>query len=214
MTDQLDLATGSQLDAVDRSLSVSEHGALVAAQLAIREDFETDAADLWDAVTTSERLARWFAPVHGDLQVGGSYQVEGNASGVIESCDPPHRFTATWGMGEGDSRITVSVDDLGAGRSRFTLEHSAEVAEAFWSMYGPGAVGVGWDLGVLGLAAHLATGGGRPEDVEAWGRTEPAQLFMTGSSRRWADAAIAAGAPVELARSAERNTSAFYLGTP
>ncbi len=213
MTDQLDLAASSQLDAVDRTLSVNQRGSMVDARLSISEDFETDVADLWDAVTTGERIARWFAPVHGELKVGGSYQVEGNAGGVIESCDPPHQYTATWVMGEGMSRITVTVAELGPGRSRFTLAHSAEVEEAFWSMYGPGAVGVGWDLGVLGLALHITTGEGRPADVDAWAASEPARQFMTGSGRRWADAAIAAGTGVEAARSAEQNTNAFYLGT-
>ena len=213
MTDQLDLAASSQLDAVDRSLTVSPSGEMVAARLTLSEDFETDAADLWNAVTTGERIARWFAPVHGDLQVGGSYQVEGNAGGVIESCDPPHQYTATWVMGEGMSRITVTVTDLGPGRSRFTLAHSAEVEEAFWAMYGPGAVGVGWDLGVLGLMLHLTTGEDRPVDEEAWTATEPARRFITDSGRRWADAAVAAGGAPEAARAAEQNTNAFYLGT-
>ncbi|MCC6495908.1 MAG: SRPBCC domain-containing protein [Propionibacteriaceae bacterium] len=213
MTDQLALAASSQLDAVDRSLTVSPSGSMVAAELTISEDFETDVADLWDAVTTGERIARWFAPVHGDLRLGGSYQVEGNAGGVIESCDPPHQYTATWVMGEGMSRITVTVADLGQGRSRFTLAHSAEVEQAFWDMYGPGAVGVGWDLGVLGLSLYLATGVGRPEDADAWATTEPARKFITGSGRRWAEAAIAAGTEAEAAHAAELNTNAFYLGT-
>lgn len=213
MTDQLAMIAGSQLDAVDRSLTVNPSGARVAAELTISEDFETDAADLWDAVTTGERIARWFAPVHGDLKVGGSYQVEGNAGGVIESCDPPHQYTATWVMGEGMSRITVTVAELGDGRSRFTLAHSAEVEQAFWDMYGPGAVGVGWDLGVLGLALHLTTGEDRPADEADWVATEPARLFITGSGRRWADAAIGAGMAAEAARTAEQNTNAFYLGT-
>ncbi len=213
MTDQLALAASSQLDAVDRSLTVGPSGSMVAAELTISEDFDTDVADLWDAVTTGERIARWFAPVHGDLRVGGSYQVEGNAGGVIESCDPPHQYTATWVMGEGRSRITVTVAELGPGRSRFTLAHSAEVEQAFWDMYGPGAVGVGWDLGVLGLALHITTGEDRPADETAWVATEPARRFITGSGRRWADAAIGAGMATEAARSAEQNTNAFYLGT-
>ena len=49
--------------------------------------FDTDAADLWDALTDPRRLARWIAEVEGDLRVGG----------VVEA-----RFTSGW---EGPGRI-------------------------------------------------------------------------------------------------------------
>ena len=34
--------------------------------------YATTCEDLWSAVTEPERLARWFAPVSGDLAVGGA----------------------------------------------------------------------------------------------------------------------------------------------
>lgn len=39
--------------------------------------------DVWDALTSIERIPRWFAAVTGDLQVGGRYAVDGNASGEV-----------------------------------------------------------------------------------------------------------------------------------
>ncbi|GAB2911484.1 hypothetical protein [Streptomyces mayteni] len=33
-------------------------------------------------------------------------------------------------------------------------EHAAVVDPEFWERYGPGASGVGWDGGLLGLAEH------------------------------------------------------------
>jgi uncharacterized protein YndB with AHSA1/START domain len=59
-----------------------------------RRTYPTDQADLWDALTNAERIPRWFLPVSGDLRVGGRYQVEGNAGGVVERCEEPDCFTA------------------------------------------------------------------------------------------------------------------------
>ena len=44
--------------------------------------YDTSVDDLWEALTTRERLARWFGKVGGDLELGGRYQIEGNASGT------------------------------------------------------------------------------------------------------------------------------------
>ena len=171
-------------------------------------------ADLWDAVTTAPRLERWFAPVHGDLSLGGSYQVEGNAGGVVQTCEPPSRFTATWVMGEPASLIDVRVEPVDPDRARLRLIHTGEIEAGFWQTYGPGALGVGWDLSLLGLALHVATGAGRPPEVEAWGASEQARTFMTGSSERWVAAAVAGGLPAGAAREAGERTTAFYTGQP
>src|SRR4051794_4539265 len=65
-----------------------------------RRTYGTDRADLWDALTNAERLPRWFLPISGDLEVGGRYQLEGNAGGVVERCDEPRAFAVTWEMGD------------------------------------------------------------------------------------------------------------------
>jgi uncharacterized protein YndB with AHSA1/START domain len=165
--------------------------------------------DVWDALTSQERLPRWFNPVSGDLRLGGRYQVENNASGTIEACDPPHSFAATWEYGGAMSWITVTLEGLDDDRTRFTLEHVAHVEEEFWDQYGPGAVGVGWDLSLVGLALHLETGGGR-EGAEEWAASEEGRRFMTLSSEAWRDAAVAGGLEVEWAKAAAERTTAFY----
>ena len=58
--------------------------------------YDTDAADLWDALTNPERLPRWFAPVTGDFKLGGKYQVEGNAGGTVTTCEPEKKLALTW----------------------------------------------------------------------------------------------------------------------
>ena len=68
--------------------------ALIAVSL--RREYEAEVEDVWQAVTDPQRLARWFAPVSGDLREGGTFQVEGNAGGEIRRCVPPSALTVTW----------------------------------------------------------------------------------------------------------------------
>ena len=55
------------------------------------------------------RIPLWFLPVTGDLRLGGRFQVEGNAGGVVERCDPPRSFAATWECGESTSWLEVRL---------------------------------------------------------------------------------------------------------
>ena len=177
----------------------------------ISQVYPTTAEDLWEACTVADRLARWFAPVTGDLRLGGKYAVQGNASGTVESCDPPKSYGITWEFGGDVSWVTVTVspEDDGA---RFTLEHRAHVDDERWDEYGPGAVGVGWDLALLGLANHLADPSAAAIDAEAWGATEEARGFIAAASAGWARANIAAGTPAEAAEAARDRVTGFYTG--
>jgi len=214
MTDP-DLATTAQgqIDAVNRTVTVTDNGSAVRTVASLQQDYPTSIDELWAACTEPERLVRWFAPVKGDLRLGGTYQIEGNAGGTIKSCEAPRGFTVSWEFGGEVTELTVRLESDGAARSRLVLEHSADVEPLRWQAFGPGAVGIGWDLGLLGLAHHLANSGAAPAQDTAWAQTEQAQTFMSDSSRRWADASVAAGTPEELARAAEMRTTAFYLGT-
>src|SRR5688572_4381011 len=58
--------------------------------------YETDIEDLWNAITTAERIARWFTPVTGELRLGGRYQLQGNAGGTVTACDQPRHLALTW----------------------------------------------------------------------------------------------------------------------
>ena len=170
--------------------------------------------ELWDACTSAERIPRWFLPISGDLRVGGRYQLEGNAGGTIERCDPPRSFAATWEYGGEVSWIEVRLEPDGDGRTRLTLEHVAHVDDERWLQYGPGAVGVGWELALMGLGLHLATGAANDAaEVAAWMASPEGVEFVTRSSRGWADASIAAGTEEAEARAAEKRTTAFYTGT-
>ena len=207
----MNIDVDKQINAVRRTLGdrVHESGELL--ELTISQTYDTDAADLWDCVTNGERINRWFMPVTGELTLGGKYQLQGNASGTVESCDPPHKFTATWEFGGGVSWIEVTVADEGEGRSRFTLLHLAKVEEELWNVYGPGAVGVGWDGMMLGLERYLATGEANdPAEAMAWSGTDQGKRFTKLSSDAWVEASIGYGTDAEAARAAGEKTVEFY----
>jgi hypothetical protein len=80
-------------------------------------------------------------------------------------------------------------------------------------MFGPGAVGVGWDLMLKALADHLSSGAVLDGDrVREWTASEDAREFVTLSARAWMTADIKAGADADRARSAADRTAAFYTG--
>ena len=82
-----------------------------------------------------------------------------------------------------------------------------------WETFGPGAVGVGWDLILRALAEHLANGAAADHDhARAWGCGADGRRFMTLSARRWMAADIEAGADPDRARAAAARTTAFYTG--
>jgi uncharacterized protein YndB with AHSA1/START domain len=181
--------------------------------ITISRSYREPVEDVWDACTSAERIARWFLPIGGELRLGGRYQLEGNAGGVVESCDPPHAFAATWEFGGDVSWIEVRLEPE-AGGTRFTLEHVAHVDDSRWTEFGPGAVGVGWDGMLLGLTMHLEGGMAiDPADAVAWQTSPDGIRFVTESSAAWCAAAIAAGDDPEAAQAAADRTTAAYTGT-
>ena len=70
-------------------------------------------------------------------------------------------------------------------RARLQLEHIAHVDDERWAEFGPGAVGVGWDLGFRGLAEHLATGADAEPEPSSGPPPRTGVRFMTESSEAW-----------------------------
>jgi uncharacterized protein YndB with AHSA1/START domain len=85
--------------------------------------YETTIEDLWDACTDPERLRRWYAPVTGDLHVGGSFAQANMGSGTILTCDAPHllRLSLGGGADEIELRLSPGVED---GTTRLELQHA------------------------------------------------------------------------------------------
>ena len=204
----------AELEAARRTVGSATLPAGEARVVTLSRTYPADVADVWDAVTSPERLPRWFLPVSGDLRVGGTYQTEGNAGGEIRVCDAPHHLQLTWVMGpagpDDASIVDVRLEPVDDG-TRFTLEHTAVTPPEFWDQFGPGAVGVGWDGALLGLGLHLAgvEGAIDPETLA----TDPAvRAFNTASSEAWGAALAAAdGLDEEIVAARVAATTAFYV---
>jgi uncharacterized protein YndB with AHSA1/START domain len=179
-----------------------------------RRTYPTDQADLWDALTNPERLPRWFLPVDGDLRVGGRYQVEGNAGGRIERCEEPQSFATTWEFGEMVSWLEVRLAPEGD-HTVLELRHEAPVDPQMWEQFGPGAVGVGWDLALMGLGLHIDSGSSvDPEIAASFTLTPDGIEFVRRSASGWSDAAVADGDEAGPSQEAAERTVAFYTTAP
>lgn len=207
-----------EIKAVQREVGEGTVPAGVGHSVLLRREFDAPIEDVWDALTNPERIGRWFLPISGDYRLGGRYQFEGNAGGRIVACDQPNRLKVTWEFGEAvseldASEVEVRLSSTDGGATRLELEHVAVVPEEMWSEYGPGAVGVGWEGGLLGLSLHL--GGGAPlEDPIAWQLSAEGRDFFRRSSQAWGDANRAAGADPETVARTMANTTVFYAPDP
>ncbi|HWI31045.1 MAG TPA: SRPBCC family protein [Microbacterium sp.] len=194
-----------------RSMTIERKESAAGAVLTISHVYPTGLDDLWDAIVDQQRLARWFGNVAGDFRVGGTYEVEGNATGTILTCNAPNGFSATWDFGGGTSDIRVRLAPEGDG-TRLTLEHAADVPYEFYDVFGPGATGVGWDQGLLGLAAYLALDTSAPVETTEWAASVDGLAFIRATAAAWGDAAIAAGETEESARASAARTADFFSG--
>ena len=199
---------------VTREIRAGERAGAPTRIAVARREYPTDVADLWDALTDPQRIPRWFLPVTGDLRVGGRYALAGNASGVVERCEAPRLLALTWEMGPQVSWLEVELAPS-AGGTTFELRHEAHVDPQMWARYGPGAVGLGWDLALVGLGLHLETGAaGDPDEGAGYPLTPEGTTFVRTAARAWTAAAIAAGEDPQTMAAASEGAVAFYTGAP
>jgi uncharacterized protein YndB with AHSA1/START domain len=160
----------------------------------MRRSYQADPAEVWDALTDPDRMKRWFMPVSGDLQVGGTFQLEGNAGGEILECEPPKRFKVTFGGPNSllELRLLPGAD----ASTELELEHSMSEAPA---PGGAGAlwVGPGWDGGLLGLGLYVT--GELPADADPTEMANSAEVisYNEQSVRAWIEAIRASGTTTE-----------------
>jgi uncharacterized protein YndB with AHSA1/START domain len=206
-----------EIEAVKREVGTGRIAAGEGHAIRLERTYEARIEDVWDALTNPERIGRWFLPISGDYRIGGHYQFEGNAGGEIVACERPDRLRVTWVYGVPTSppdvsELEVRLTATGEDATTLVLEHVAIVPAEMWDQFGPGAVGVGWDGGVLGLALHLR--GGSVGDPIAWQLSDEGRAFFTRSSEAWGVANEAAGADPAAVATMVANTTAFYTTVP
>ena len=211
----------AQIAAVDRGLETREVDGVLSYVQTLSQTYPAPIDDLWDAVTSAERIPRWFLPISGDLRLGGTFQFEGNAGGEIRRCDPPSGgsagYTVTWGMGAEPAIVHIRLTEVDPTSTRFELENVAAVAslpDGVWEQFGPSATGMGWDSGLLGLASYFGGGedGISPEDAAGWVATDEGKSFMRASADAWSAAHEADGAEPAIAKAAADTTYGMYVG--
>ena len=205
-----------EIGATQREVGRARLGGSDGWAITLRRTLQAPIEDVWDAITNPDRVGRWFLPISGDYRLGGHYQFEGNAGGEIVECRRPDHLKITWVFGEqGDgppSEVDIRLTPSGDAMTVLEFTHTAVVPDEFWREYGPGAVGVGWDGGLLGLTLHLD--GGAIADPTAWQMSAEGRDFYSQSSAAWGEAYRAAGADAETVGRVVANTTAFYAPPP
>jgi uncharacterized protein YndB with AHSA1/START domain len=142
--------------------------------------YATTVDDLWQACTDPDRLARWFAPVSGDLRDGGAFTIHFDDADTpvcrVVECAAPGRLVWEWPVGEAASLVTVGIAGEGDG-ARLTLRHER---------LSPGqAAGyaAGWDTYVRRLDADLS-GAAMPDWEATWSALHPLYAASSGLGRQ------------------------------
>lgn len=209
---QLHEMTDSQIPAVKRSVGSRPVGGDDARVVTMTQTYPSAQAEVWNAITTKDRISRWLGPISGDFTLGGRYQIEGNASGEVLECAEPDTLHVTWEYGGDISWVTATLTG-DENETTLEVEHVAHVGDEDWKMFGPSAVGIGWDMMFLGLALHLGSGSSlNPEESAAWSASEDGIRFMSRSNDEWRAANIAAGESEADATAAAKRCLDAYTG--
>lgn len=157
----------------------------------IRRRYDAPVEDVWDACTDPERLNRWFLQVTGDLRVGGTFSLAGNASGEILRCEPPHLLVVTWVYGdrpadEVELRLIAGQD----GGTVLQIEHATVLERVEWDgqfFDVISGVGTGWEV-PLTFALTMYLRGELPDAPAAeWYEPGPEQMELESrSAAAWA----------------------------
>ena len=91
--------------------------------------------------------------------------------------------------------VRLAPDGDGDAARRSSTSCTPRIVDEHWTQFGPGAVGVGWDLGSSASRRHIATGDGRsttrrPRLVGV----DEGKAFMRASGEAWARRARRAAA--------------------
>jgi uncharacterized protein YndB with AHSA1/START domain len=138
----------------------------------MEDRFNTGIDDLWSALTTPDRLARWIGEVEGDLRLGGEYRFRFFASGAegtgrVEACQPPHHLLLAHGLGQPDVNVIEATLTADGGQTILVVEERGMPVNLL------AAYGAGVQVHVEDLAAHIA-GRERGDAAARWGELQPA----------------------------------------
>jgi uncharacterized protein YndB with AHSA1/START domain len=196
----------NQLKAIHREVGKRPIDSGEGVSVVLRRSYDAPIADVWDAVTNPDRVKRWFLPLNGDLRVGGTFQLEGNAGGEILRCEPPRLLTVTFGGPT--SLVELRLSSTGDSDTMIELEHTVPI-----EMAGSGAgalyVGPGWDGALMALGLFLR--GEVTDDPVAAANSAQGQEFSRQSVFAWVTAVESSGtaSPDEIAAGTQMSLATF-----
>jgi len=138
----------------------------------VEDVYDTGLADLWQACTTPERLARWIAEVSGDLRVGGTVHAVFTSTWTgparIEVCDAPHHLLLRTEPGTDDeTEIEVWLTAEGSQTRLVVEERGLPVGQLHF-------YGAGWQVHLEDLGRSLGSDGSAHADGWSAGRAASA----------------------------------------
>lgn len=147
----------SSLTIVQRSLVDKEIAAGQGRAAILGRRFDAPIDKVWEAVTTPDRIDRFFLPVSIDSEAG-TYAFTGQASGKILACDAPSVLRVEWNppdRGTSD-QVEVRLTADGPDATWFELEH-ASVDDVFHTdltsdKFSPA---IGWEAPIHYLGEYL-----------------------------------------------------------
>jgi uncharacterized protein YndB with AHSA1/START domain len=157
--------------------------------------YPASAAEVWDALTTPERIARWYGTIVGapPRAVGDEFEVEIGVGMVrralLESCAAPSGLSYTWWSGDGDpGLVRIRLDAIADDETRVTVQHD-RLRPHRMTQYGGG-----WEQNLVALAGLLnASGGPAAGDDDGGDRGARWELLNRGAL----EVGLAIDAPVE-----------------
>lgn len=133
-----------------------------------RRTYDAPIEDVWDACTNPVRLRRWYAPVDGDLRVGGTFTQGSFGPGRIVRCEAPRLLTiALGGVDPAPDEVELRLRTGEDGTTVLELEHATTLdthevgGQVFDAVY---CMGGGYGPRLITLDRHLR--GDLPDDVD------------------------------------------------
>lgn len=163
MTTETDELTKTQHEFRRRRIAAGEARCAM-----FRRIYDAAIEDVWDACTNPERLRRWYAPVEGDLRLGGAFTQGDFGSGRITRCEPPRLLTVA--LGDGDpapDEIELRLSPGADGTTLLEFEHATTFdtheigGQIYDAVY---CIGGGYGPRLLSLDRHLR--GALPADLD------------------------------------------------
>ncbi|KRE95976.1 hypothetical protein ASG76_02635 [Nocardioides sp. Soil774] len=145
----------------------------------VEDVYDTSIEDLWQACTSTERLARWIAEVTGDLRLGGEvhavFTSTWSGQARIDSCDAPSHLLVTMEPGADDETQVEAWLTAEGSRTRLVVEERGLPVGAL------PAHGAGWQAHLEDLGRSLVHAG--PVHEDGWSEHAPAVAWR----ERWSE---------------------------